>query len=116
MGNKYYKKYIRDLINQDPTEATIIRQVKTPDGYGGHTLTPVTITHTIRLYDARRTRETVTDAGKSYTSTIGTKALAEGSADLQEGDQIKAKGKTYRVAHLNNYFNICKQAELEAIK
>ena len=35
MNKKYYREFIRKLINQDPTEITIARKTVTDDGFGG---------------------------------------------------------------------------------
>lgn len=116
MGYKYYKKHIQNLIDHNPTEVRIARNVKTDDGYGGTTSTPQEQDATILLYDAKAKREVLTDHGKSFISTSVTKALTTGEEDLQEGDKVEAAGKTYKVIHLEDYFGICKQAELERIK
>ena len=116
MGDKYYKKYIEKLINSNPTEITIVRKVKTDDGYGGTTSTTKTITETVTFYDRKARREVVTDYGKTYTGISITKILAKGDADIEKEDTFSVDGVKYKVLFVEPYSSICKQIELEVIK
>ena len=114
-GNLYYKKYIEKLINTNPTTITITRVTKTDDGYGGHTETKATHAVTVTFYDKKAKREIITDYGTTYTGVSVTKILALGDSNILEGDTFSNNGNEYRVAFVNNYFDICKQIELDVI-
>ena len=114
-GDKYYKKYIEKLINANPTDITITRQVKTDDGYGGSTIEEININEIVTFYDKKAKREVVTDYGTTYTGVSVTKILTSADSDILEGDTFNNNGNEYRVAFVNNYFDICKQIELDVI-
>ena len=116
MEDKYYKKYIEKLINDNPTTITIIREVKTDDGYGGSIITKEEVTEVVNFYDVKARREVVTDYGKTYTGVQVTKILAKGNADIQKDDIFTVDDIEYKVFHVNSYRGICKQIELEVIK
>ena len=111
--NKYYKRYIEKLINMKPANITIARKIETSDGYGGVTAIEEEIYETVTFYDKKARREVVSDYGTTYTGVSVTKILAMGNADIQEGDTFKHNGKDYKVSLVKNYFDICKQIELE---
>lgn len=117
MDTKYYQKYIEKIINAKSVSIILKRQIKTDDGYGGdiieNTLLP---TQQFYIYDKKYSREIITDAGKSYYSTIDSKMLCLGDADIKKDDTLVYQGNTYNVQSVESYFDICKQAELEVIK
>lgn len=114
-GNKYYKKYIEKLINANPTDIIIRRQVKTDDGYGGSTIEEIEINETVTLYDRKSRREIITDYGSAYTGVSVTKMLTKSDADIIKGDTFKVEEIEYKVLYIKGYFDICKQIELEVI-
>lgn len=116
MNDKYYKKHIEKLINSNPTEINIKRQIKTDDGFGGSLVTPVNIKEVVTFYDTKARREIVTNYGKSYAGISITKILAKGDADIIKGDIFTVEGVEYQVLFVNNYKGICKQIELEVVK
>lgn len=115
MNNKYYKAYIKKLIEFNPTDISIERKIKEDDGFGGYTYTTVLINERVTFYDKKARREVVTDYGVTYTGVSVTKILAKGNADIQKDDIFTVNGITYKVLFPNNYFDICKQIELEVI-
>lgn len=115
-ANLYYKKYIEKLINANPADITIKREIKTDDGYGGSIIEEKEITETVTFYDRKARREVVTDYGTTYTGINITKILALFSADIIEGDVFISEGKTYKTLYVKPYSDICKQIELEVIK
>lgn len=113
--NKYYKKYIEKLINADPTTINITRKIETDDGYGGSIIEEIEINEKVTFYDRKSRREVVTDYGKTYTGVSVTKMLATGEADIVKGDTFKVNDTEFKVLFVNDYFDICKQIELEVI-
>lgn len=112
-----HKKYIENLINRNPVEIILIRIIKTDNGFKGYTETPKTLPkQTVTFYKKRISRSTVTDTGEAYSSQIVAKVLCYGDADILKGDTFTSDGTTYRVANVEPYEGICKQAELEVIK
>lgn len=116
MNVKYYKKYIEKLINSNPVEINIEREVKIDDGFGGSIVTIEKAKETVTFYDTKARREIVSDYGKSYTGISITKILSKGDADIVKGDIFTAEGIEYLVLFVNSYKEICKQIELEVIK
>lgn|SRR5699024_4529507 len=116
MADKYYKKYIEKLINDNPTTITIIREIETDDGYGGSTIREEKIEEIVNFYDNKARREVITDYGKTYTEVQVTKILAKGNADIRKNDTFTVDSVEYKVFHVNSYREICKQVELEVIK
>jgi hypothetical protein len=116
-GFKYYKRYIEKLISQEPVVITIERLAKTPDGYGGYTTSPLTATATVRIYNKNFTRGVAKESGEVIGFMAGNvdKILASGDADIISGDTFESGGKSYRVMEVNNYFDICKQVDLEVL-
>lgn len=115
MNKKYYREFIRKLINQDPAEITITRKTVTDDGFGGKIEEEVTLEpQTVRIYNKKSQREIISDVSITVTSNM-LKLLAMHDADIQKGDTFPHDGKTVRVTFINDYFGICKQAELEVI-
>jgi hypothetical protein len=115
-SNLYYKKYIEKLINANPANITIKRKTKIDDGYGGSIIEEKEIREIVTFYDRKARREVVTDYGTTYVGVSVTKILAKGDSDIAEGDTFTYEGKIYKVLHVNPYFDICKQIELEVIK
>lgn len=116
MKDKYYKKYIEKLINDNPTTINITRIIKIDDGLGGYTKEEVDITETVTFYDRKSRREVITDYGKTYTGVSITKILAKGNADIIRGDKFTVNGTKYKVLFPQDYRGICKQVELEVIE
>lgn len=117
-GNEYYKKYIEKLINANPTDITIKRQVKTDDGYGGETVT--TTSHSIkgRLYSKKTVRELLDISGQrtSLAAVAAEKLLCLPTEDIEEGDTFTVENRKYKVSLVKNYLGICQQIELTVIK
>ena len=117
MNNKaYYKSYIEKLINFNPTDIIISRKVKTENDYRGTSSEIITIKERVTFYDKKARREVITDYGKTYTGVSVTKILARGNANILKDDIFKANGYKFKVLFVNNYFDICKQIELEVIE
>lgn len=119
MDNKiFYTGEIRKIIAQDPVELAIRRTVKVDDGYGGVTETETSHSVTGRLYNKRSVRELLDTSGNytSFTAAAAEKLLCTADADIQEGDTFAAGGRMYKVVLAKNYFDICMQCELQAIK
>lgn len=116
IGNLYYKKYIKKLINANPANITIKRKIKIDDGYGGSIVEEKEINETVTFYERKARREVVTDYGTTYVGINITKILALFNADIIEGDTFTYEGKTYKVLFAKPYLDVCKQIELEVIK
>lgn len=116
MNKKYYREFIRKLINQDPTEIAITRKTVTDDGFGGKIEEEVILEpQTVRIYNKKSQRETVSDAGVFYSRADVLKLLATYDADLKKDDTFIYNGYSLRIRHVEDYFSICQQAELEVI-
>ena len=116
MNKKYYREYIKKLIAQVPTTITITRIIIGDDGYGGKVETPVKLgPQTVRIYNKKSQRETVSDAGVFYSGADVLKLLATYDADLKKGDTFIYNEYSLRIRHVEDYFSICQQAELEVI-
>lgn len=115
-GNLYYKKYIEKLINSNPATISILRKVKTDDGYGGSIIKDIEVNEIVSFYDRKSRREVVTDYGTTYVGVSVTKILAKGNANIAKGDKFTVDNVEYKVLFVNPYFDICKQIELEVIK
>lgn len=115
MNSLYYKKYIDKLINSNPVEIKINKQIKTSDNYGGFTTKTITVVEKAMLYDTRARREVVTDYGKTYTGVSITKLLAKGDSEIKKGDTFTLEDVKYKVFSVNDFEPICKQIELEVI-
>lgn len=116
MNKRYYRKYIEKIINENPSAITIKRKEEIDDGYGGTIIKDVEVNETVRFYNRKSRREVVTDYGITYTGVQIIKILALYNADIKKKDTFKHEGITYRVLFVENYFDICKQIELEVIK
>ena len=119
MNNLYYKKYIEKAINLNPTVITIKRIQKVSDGFGGYIEQEIELPpQTVNIYQKKSQREHISDSGTTIGYYIANteKMLCMGDADVLEGDKFEANGRKYRVSFINNYFDICKQAELEVIE
>jgi len=114
-ANLYYKKYIEKLINSNPADITIKREIKTDDGYGGSIIEEKLISETVTFYERKARREVATDYGTTYVGVSVTKILAEADSEIIEDDTFIHGGKTYKVLYVKPYFDICKQIELEVI-
>lgn len=116
--NLYYKKYIEKLINADSTTINITRIEKLPTEYKGYKTKKVDVSETVLFYKKRSNRQTVNESGVviGYMATSIEKVLAKGDADILKGDTFKANNREYKVLFVNNYFDICKQIELEVIQ
>lgn len=115
-GNKYYKRYIKKLINFNPTDITIKRNLKIDDGYGGHKEYIQTISETVAFYERKTRKEIVTNDGISYTGVNVTKILTEFTTNIIKGDKIIVGDMKYKVLYVKPYFDICNQIELEVIE
>lgn len=116
MKNGYYKKYIKKLIDFNPTEITIKRITKVDDGFGGVTETPNEVVETVAFYDSKGRREVISDYGKTYTGISITKMLAEYDTEIYKDEKFTANGTEYKVFHVQPYLDVCKQIEVEVIK
>lgn len=115
MNEAYYKRYIEKLIDNDPTAFVITREVTHNDGFGGETTERIELPEQKgRFYQGRMTSAVLADKGTIY-SQAALKLLVADSVDIAEGDYIQHQGKRLKVAFLQSYFGICKQAELEVI-
>lgn len=117
--NDYYKKYIEKAINANPTTITIKRIKKIPDGFDGWIEEPIELPpQVVSIYQKRAQRERISDSGTTigYMASNVEKMLCKGDADVKEGDRFEANDREYKVSFVNNFFDICKQAELEVIK
>lgn len=117
-ANMYHKKYIEKLINTNPVNITIKRKAETDDGFGGTIITETEANETVSFYKKSSSRQTVNESGivVGYMASKTDKILAYGDADILEGDVFQANGRKYKVLFVNNYFDICKQIELEVIE
>lgn len=116
MNDRYYKKYIEKLIQDDPADITITRLIEEDDGYGGVWTEEVNIDATVRFYDKNGRREVITDYGRTFTGVSITKMLAMNDVDIVKDDKFKVNGVEFKVFHINEYRGICKQIELEVIQ
>jgi|GEM_PF-1383829 len=117
-GIDYYKKYIDGLINQQPTTITIERTEDQDNGYGGTVpvdLPPVE--HQVLIYKKRSSREVIDTSGMivGFQATGTWKMLAKGDADIIRGDTFTSDGMNFKVLQPTNYYDICKQIELEVV-
>jgi hypothetical protein len=113
---QYYKKYVEKLINNNPAEIIIKREIKKEDGYGGKIVENIEITSQIvTFYQKKTKREIITDAGEIYSAVTVTKILAKVDADIKKDDIIECEENKYKVINVENYFNICKQIELKDV-
>ena len=114
----YYRKFIEDIIEKDKININIIRVTKEPDGYGGHTETEETISEGVRLYKSGAKRVVVNDMGViiGHQGYSQEKILALPEADIREGDTFTVGNRQYKVKYVQQYFNICKQIDLEVVK
>jgi hypothetical protein len=118
VGSDYYKKYIGDMIAHNPTVITIKRTEEQDNGYGGTTtvdLPPFDLS--VMIYKKRSNREIIDTSGMIIGHAAGGvwKLLASGDADIKRGDTFTADGTSFKVAFVNNFYDICKQVELEAV-
>ena len=117
-NHRFYKAYIDRAIALDPLTITITRTTAADNGYGGTTNTTATIPpQTVRLYTPKGKGQLLVEAGKvtSYSRVLE-KILASGGSDIEEGDLFTKGTQTYRITFVRDYFGICKQCEIEAIK
>ncbi len=115
MNKKYYRSHIAKLIAVNPAHVTITRSYEIPDGYSGMQKEDYETTATVSFYERKARREVVTEYGKSYVGVQVTKILTTHDTDIMEKDIIEHDDKKYRVIFVNNYLDICKQAELDVI-
>ena len=118
VGSDYYKKYINDMIAHNPTTITIKRTEEQDNGYGGTVsvdLPPFDLS--VMIYKKRSNREIIDTSGMivGYAAGGAWKLLASGDADIKRGDTFTADGTSFKVAFVNNFYDICKQVELEAV-
>lgn len=115
MNSRYYKKYVEKLINDNPTEINIKREIEVDVGYGEHDVIVENVEEVVNFYDSKARREVLTDYGKTYTGISITKILAKGDANIVHGDTFIVNDIEYQVFHIGDYREICKQIELEVI-
>jgi len=115
MNTKYYKKYIEKLINSNPASIVLTREIKTDDGYGGHTTGTKTITARVSIYEKKSRREVITESGVHYSGIRISKVLASFDTDIKSNDEFEYQGNLYKVISINPYMDVCKQAEIEVI-
>lgn len=118
VGADYYKKYIKGMIEHNPTVITIQRTGKIDNGYGGTTtgdLDPFDLS--VMIYKKRSNREVIDTSGEivGYAASGTWKLLATGDADIKRGDTFTADGIDFKVAFVNDFYGICKQVDLEAV-
>lgn len=118
VGVEYYKRYISHIINLNPTVITINRSVEITNGYGGSTkskLDPFDVK--VLVYKKRSNKEIIDTSGKTLGNQVLNtwKILSEGDADIERGDVFSIDGIEFKASFVNNYYDICKQIELEAI-
>ena len=115
MLNKYYRNYIKKLIDSNPATITIKRKINVDDGYGGEIITETEVTEAVAFYNRNAKREIASEHGLSYTGVQVTKILTGHDADIQEGDTFEHESRKYRVLFVKNYYDICKQIELDVM-
>lgn len=118
VGVEYYKRYISHIINLNPTVITINRSVEITNGYGGSTkskLDPFDVK--VLVYKKRSNKEIIDTSGRTLGNQVLNtwKILSEGDADIERGDVFSIDGIEFKASFVNNYYDICKQIELEAI-
>lgn len=118
-ANRYYRKYIEKAIHANPTEITIRRIQRIPDGFDGWIEEEVTLpAQTVTIYTKKAHRERMNDSGTTVGYMVSSleKMLCAFDADIMQGDKFTANGREYKVTFVNDYLGICKQAELEVIQ
>jgi len=116
MSDRYYKKYVEKMINTNPISIVVTRKKKVDDGYEGYKEIKIILQEqVVTIYNKKRQRHTIADKGITYYVQNVPKLLATSDVDIKEGDIFEHRGKTFRVAFLDDYLGICKQAELEVI-
>ena len=118
MNNRYYRKYIEKMIEQNPTTIEIERIKVIDDGFDGEIKERVKLEpQQVRIYEKKSQREIIADKGATmgYMASNIEKLLARHDADIKEGDIFKVDNREYRVLLPKNYMDICIQAELEVI-
>lgn len=119
MNNRYYRKYIEKMIEQNPTTIEIERIKVIDDGFDGEIKEVVKLEpQIVRLYNKKSQREIVADKGVTigFMASNTEKLLARHDADIKEGDVFKVDNREYKVLLPKNYMDICVQAELEVIR
>lgn len=118
MNLKFYRSSILKIINQDSTIIKLTRKTYQDDGYGGRLSVIKNIKVKGRFYNKNNINEITMIDGATigHSSTAGVKLLAGHNADIEEGDRVKWQGREYRINTVKNYFDICKQCHLDAIK
>ena len=115
MNTKYYKKYIENLIRSNPANIVLTREIKTDDGYGGHTTTPKTVNARVSIYEKKSRREVIIESGVHYSGIRITKLLASFDTDIKNNDIFSHQGNIYKVISVSPYMDICKQVEIEVV-
>ncbi|MGO3751209.1 MAG: hypothetical protein ACTJGH_00410 [Peptoniphilaceae bacterium] len=117
-GIKYYRSIIQEIINQDKNTFQVTRSIKEDDGFGGTIESTKQIEFEGRIYNRKSIREITEIKGISlgFTQTTTEKLLTLSDVDIKKGDVFEFKDRTLRVKFVNDYFGICKQTELEAIR
>lgn len=117
--NLYYRKYIEKMIKENPAEIEIARTILKDTGRGGKTKETIKLDpQIVTIYNKKSQRERVNDSGEviGYMASSIEKLLAKHNADIEEGDTFINGNRKYRIVFVNNYMDICKQAELEVIE
>lgn len=114
--NKYYKKYIDKLINLNPANIKIKRKIKIKDGYGGYVTEEIEIDEVVTFYETKSKIQFINDFGITYSNNQAIKILAKSESDIKREDIFVYKDTTYKVIYVKDYFDICKQIEIEVIK
>ena len=117
-GAKYYISVIKQMIDQDKHTFNISRDEKVEDGYGGFITVNKEIEFEGRIYNRKSVREITDIQGTSIglSAVSHEKLLTLSDVDIRKGDVLEFEGRTLRVKFANDYFNICKQIELEVIE
>lgn len=115
INKKYYRHFIKKLIEQDPTDATFYRYKIVDDGFGGFTEEKDARTVRCRFYKKHTSREAFEIEGISvnFARTAAAIILAEHDADIKEKDILIWGDREYRVNTVADYLGICKQCKLD---
>lgn len=96
------RELTRRSIEQNPSQVSLTRMEKVPDGAGGWIENEVTLSgQTVRLFisSSPGSREVSTVGGQMQINQVG--LLAEHDADVQKDDSFERDGRRYKVAKVD---------------